>query len=101
MDRVTLILYQGDLSTTILNVLREKVNNQKSAKVRSKKVIQVGGELSPAVVLAKLKEKRLKEAELEKKKARKVIDTKLRVLYKQLEEDGKVARRQQRANNKE
>ncbi|PQE28377.1 hypothetical protein CJF30_00008087 [Rutstroemia sp. NJR-2017a BBW] len=93
MDGITSMLYQGELSTAILNLLREKV--------RSKKVIQVRGELSPAVALAKLKEKRLKEAELEKKKARKAIDTKLRVLYKQLDEDGKVARRQQRANNKE
>ncbi|PQE27005.1 transposase protein [Rutstroemia sp. NJR-2017a BVV2] len=101
MDGVTSMLYQGDLSTTTLNILREKVNNQRSAKVRSKKVIQVGGELSPAVALAKLKEKRLKEAELEKKKAMKVIDTKLRALHKQLEEDGKAARRQQKANNKE
>ncbi|PQE28657.1 hypothetical protein CJF32_00011400 [Rutstroemia sp. NJR-2017a WRK4] len=101
MDGITSILYQGELSTATLNLLREKVDNQKTSKIRSKKVIQVGGELSPAVALAKLKEKRLKEAELEKKKARKAIDTKLRALYKQLEEDGKAARRQQRANNKE
>jgi hypothetical protein len=57
-------------------------------------VLQVGGELSPAVVLAKLKEKRIKEAELEEKKARKVIDTKLQALRKQLYKDGVAARKQ-------
>ncbi|KAM3068793.1 hypothetical protein ACMFMG_010963 [Clarireedia jacksonii] len=73
----------------------------RSAKVRSKKVLQVEGELTPAVALAKLKEKRIKEAELEEKRARKAIDTKLRSLRKQPAEDGVAARRQQRANNKE
>ncbi|PQE09014.1 DDE superfamily endonuclease protein [Rutstroemia sp. NJR-2017a WRK4] len=101
IDRITTMLYQGDLSTISLNILREKVNNQRTSKVRSRKVIQVGGELTPAVALAKLKEKRIKEAELEEKKARKALDTKLRALHKQLDEDGKAARRQQKANNKE
>jgi hypothetical protein len=101
MDGVTTMLYQGDLSTTSLNVLRQKVENQKAAKVRSKKVIQVGGELTPAVALAKLKEKRIKEAELEAKKARKVIDAKLRALHSQLYKDGVAARKQQKANSKE
>jgi hypothetical protein len=101
MDGVTTILYQGDLSTTSLNVLRQKVENQKAAKVRSKKVIQVEGELTPAVTLAKLKEKRIKEAELEAKKARKVINAKLRALHSQLYKDGVAARKQQKANSKE
>jgi hypothetical protein len=101
MDGVTTMLYQGDLSTRSLQVLQHKVENQKATSVRSKKVIQVGGELTPAVALAKLKERRIKEAELEAKKARKAIDAKLRSLRNKLKADGVVARKQQRANNKE